>query len=47
LNSKDPTERSAALVDLARLGGDDIFALIVKSFDDPCPGPQHSSPRAL
>jgi hypothetical protein len=47
LNSKDPAERSAALVDLARLGGDDIFALIVRSFDDPSPQVRNTAARAL
>jgi hypothetical protein len=47
LASKDPTERSAALVDLARLGGDDVFALIVRSFDDPSPQVRNTAARAL
>jgi hypothetical protein len=47
LTSSSPAERSAALNDLARMGGDDAFLLISRSFDDQSPDVRNAAARAL
>lgn len=47
LNSVDVSDRSSALSDLARLGGDDAFHHISKSFDDQSPEVRNAAARAL
>ncbi|HJZ79559.1 MAG TPA: hypothetical protein VKD91_04415, partial [Pyrinomonadaceae bacterium] len=47
LQSGDSSQRAAALVDLAETGGDESFALITKSFDDPSVEVRNAAARAL
>ena len=47
LKSADPSERAAALADLAESGDDDSFRLIVKSFDDPSVEVRNAAARTL
>jgi HEAT repeat protein len=47
LNSDDVAERSAALAELARVGGDEAFQLIAGAFDDPSPQVRNSAARSL
>jgi HEAT repeat protein len=47
LKSTSPAERSAALHELAELAGDDSFALITASFDDPSPDVRNAAAHAL
>jgi HEAT repeat protein len=47
LQSSESSDRAAALVDLADAGGDDSFALITKSFDDPSIEVRNAAARAL
>ena len=47
LNSGSSAERSAALNDLARLGGEDAFRFINRSFDDQSPDVRNAAVRAL
>jgi hypothetical protein len=47
LQSPQSTDRAAALVDLADTGGDDAYALITKSFDDPSAEVRNAAARAL
>ncbi len=47
LASEDVSERSAAVTDLGRIGGDDAFREISASFDDPSVEVRNSAARAL
>jgi hypothetical protein len=47
LESDESSERAAALNDLARMGGDDSFRLITKSFDDSSAEVCNAAARAL
>ena len=47
LQSTDSSQRAAALVDLASAGGDESFALISRSFDDPSVEVRSVAARAL
>jgi HEAT repeat protein len=47
LASEDASERSAAVTDLGRIGGDDAFREISASFDDPSVDVRNSAARAL
>jgi hypothetical protein len=47
LQSSNSFQRAAALVDLAEAGGDESFALITKSFDDPSMEVRNAAARAL
>ena len=47
LNSGSSAERSVALNDLARLGGEDAFRFINSSFDDQSPDVRNAAARAL
>ena len=47
MNSDDVAERSAALAELARVGGDEAFQLIAGAFDDPSPQVRNSAARSL
>ncbi len=47
LESEDWRERGAALLALARMGGDDSFRLITKAFDDGSPDVRNAAARAL
>ena len=47
LDSEDSRERGAALIALARMGGNDSFRLITKAFDDSSPDVRNAAARAL
>jgi hypothetical protein len=47
LQSANSSQRAAALVDLAEAGGEESFALITKSFDDPSVEVRNAAARAL
>jgi HEAT repeat protein len=47
LRSDDPTQRTAALADIACQGGEEAFRLITDSFDDPSPQVRVAAARAL
>ena len=47
LQSAESSDRAAALVDLADAGGEDSFALITKSFDDPSVEVRNAAARSL
>ena len=47
LSSEEPTERAAAVADLARVGGDDSFREISASFDDPAVEVRNAAARSL
>jgi HEAT repeat protein len=47
LQSANSSQRAAALIDLAEAGGDEAFALITKSFDDPSVEVRNAAARAL
>ncbi len=47
LESEDWRERGAALLALARMGGNDSFRLITKAFDDGSPDVRNAAARAL
>jgi HEAT repeat protein len=47
LSSDDPSERSGALAELARLDEEESFDLIAKSFDDPSTQVRNAAARAL
>jgi hypothetical protein len=47
LSSEEPTERAAAVTDLARVGGEDSFREISASFDDPAVEVRNAAARSL
>jgi hypothetical protein len=47
LNSSNPNERAAGLLELAKLPGDDSFRLITTCFDDPALEVRNAAARAL
>jgi hypothetical protein len=47
LSSEEPTERAAAVADLARVGGEDSFREISASFDDPAVEVRNAAARSL
>jgi hypothetical protein len=47
LSSEEPTERAAAVLDLARVGGEDSFREISASFDDPAVEVRNAAARSL
>lgn len=47
LTSQQPSERAAALTDMARIGGDDAFHHICRAFDDQSTDVQNAAARAL
>lgn len=47
LSSEEPTERAAAVTDLARVGGEDSFRSISASFDDPAVEVRNAAARSL
>jgi hypothetical protein len=47
LSSEEPTERAAAVTDLARVGGDDSFREISAAFDDPAVEVRNAAARSL
>ena len=47
LSSEEPTERAAAVADLARVGGDDSFREISAAFDDPSVEVRNAAARSL
>jgi HEAT repeat protein len=47
LSSEEPTERAAAVADLARVGGDDSFREINAAFDDPAVEVRNAAARSL
>ncbi|HYJ47954.1 MAG TPA: HEAT repeat domain-containing protein, partial [Pyrinomonadaceae bacterium] len=47
LSSEEPSERAAAVTDLARVGGDDSFREISAAFDDPAVEVRNAAARSL
>jgi HEAT repeat protein len=47
LSSEEPTERAAAVADLARVGGEDSFREISAAFDDPAVEVRNAAVRSL
>jgi len=47
LSSEEPSERAAAVTDLARVGGDDSFREISAAFDDPSVEVRNAAARSL